>query len=85
MKNRTKSLALAAGIVMALALQACGGKKEEQRKAATGAVKGGKPKIVIAEDTFNFGKVKEGVDVEHVFKISNKGQAELIIDKARGS
>ncbi len=85
MKNRTKGLAVAAGIVMSLLLQACGNQKEEPKQAVTQAVKTGKPKIAVAENTFNFGKVKQGVQVEHVFKISNKGQADLIIDKARGS
>jgi len=68
---------------------ACGGKgegKADAGKQEPGAAKaGGKPKIVAEQSAFEFGKVKQGVDVEHVFKIRNAGDAELRIDKARGS
>jgi hypothetical protein len=43
------------------------------------------PKIAAPELTFSFGKVKQGTEVEHVFKIRNEGTAELVIDKAKGS
>lgn len=46
---------------------------------------GAGPKIVALEPTFAFGKVKQGADVEHVFKIRNEGTADLVIDKAKGS
>ncbi|MGE0126900.1 MAG: DUF1573 domain-containing protein [Blastocatellales bacterium] len=37
------------------------------------------PKLVIEEYEYNFGKVKEGAEVSHTFKIKNEGVAELII------
>lgn len=43
------------------------------------------PKIAAVEPIHSFGKAKQGQNVEHVFKIKNEGQAELRIEKARGS
>jgi glutathione peroxidase len=37
------------------------------------------PKLVIEEYEYQFGKVKEGDEVSHTFKIKNEGSAELII------
>ncbi len=62
---------------------ACSKKAEPEQKAPAKAE--GKPKIVAVQAEFDFGRVKEGVDVEHVFKIKNAGDANLQIEKARGS
>jgi hypothetical protein len=61
---------------------ACGKKTGEQAKESGS---GATPKIAAVEETFNFGQIKQGTDVEHVFKIKNNGNAELLIKKARGS
>jgi hypothetical protein len=61
----------------------CGG--EEGAPAAAKPAETGSPKIVAVESAFDFGKVKQGDEVTHVFKIRNEGTAELKIDKARGS
>jgi hypothetical protein len=45
----------------------------------------GKPKIVALETEHNFGKVKEGTTLEHVFRIRNQGDQELVIERASGS
>ena len=45
----------------------------------------GQPKIQAVQADFDFGKVKQGVDVEHVFKVKNVGTKDLFIEKARGS
>src|SRR5215468_3921989 len=37
------------------------------------------PKIALEERGHNFGKVKEGEEVSHTFKIKNEGAAELVI------
>src|SRR5215813_12180409 len=37
------------------------------------------PKLAIEEYEYNFGKVKEGEEVSHTFKIKKEGAAELII------
>src|SRR5262252_8359418 len=37
------------------------------------------PKIALEEREHNFGKVKEGEEVSHTFKIKNEGAAELVI------
>jgi len=58
---------------------------EEGAPAAVKPAATGSPKIVAVESAFDFGKVKQGDEVTHVFKIRNAGTAELKIDKARGS
>jgi len=45
----------------------------------------GAPKIVALEPKHSFGKVKQGSQVVHVFKIRNGGKADLVIEKAQGS
>ena len=80
-------LLLVVAVVFALA-SACGSKDEgktEKTEDEPVAKADGKPKIVAVNSKFEFGKVKQGVDVEHVFKIKNEGDADLKIDKARGS
>lgn len=47
-----------------------------QDKAAD---KAGAPKLVVDKAVFEFGKVKEGEELKHVFKIKNEGTAELTI------
>ena len=42
-------------------------------------------KIEFTEKAFNFGKVKEGEDVEHTFKFKNVGKMPLLIKSARSS
>jgi len=37
------------------------------------------PKIALDEHEYNFGKVKEGEEVSHTFKIKNEGATELVI------
>lgn len=37
------------------------------------------PKLVVDNAKFEFGKVKEGEEISHVFKIKNEGTAELVI------
>jgi Protein of unknown function (DUF1573) len=46
---------------------------------------GAAPKIVAVEPLFEFGKVKMGSTVEHVFKVRNAGSAPLAIKRAKGS
>lgn len=60
----------------------CGGEKDG---AAASAKAAGTPKIAAAESSFDYGKVKQGDVVEHVFRIRNEGDGELKIEKARGS
>jgi len=58
---------------------------DEGAPAAVTPAETGNPKIVAVESAFDFGKVKQGEEVTHVFKIRNAGTAELKIEKARGS
>ncbi len=46
-----------------------------QDKAASQDV----PKLTVDNAKHEFGKVKEGEEVKHVFKIKNEGKAELVI------
>lgn len=70
----------------------CGGDKQdaEKKDASTGEPSTSAdatmvPKIASAQPTFNFGKIKQGKKVEHIFKITNEGKANLIIERAKGS
>jgi len=80
-----RSLGAACACLLAAALLAsckCG---DEGATAAAKPAETGSPKIVAAEATFDFGKVQQGDEVSHVFKIRNAGTAELKIEKAHGS
>jgi hypothetical protein len=75
-----------AGLVAALLFAACskcGG--DAAKDAAAKPAPSGTPKIVAVEESFDFGKVKQGDEATHVFKIRNAGDGELKIEKARGS
>jgi glutathione peroxidase len=50
-----------------------------QDGAHDGKTKPAAPKIALDVSEHNFGKVKEGEEVSHTFKIKNEGDAELII------
>src|SRR5499427_5287940 len=41
----------------------------------------GAPRAVFAEKSFNFGKVKQGVEVTHKFQVKNEGTAPLLLDR----
>jgi hypothetical protein len=43
------------------------------------------PRIVAVEPNHNFGKVRQGKDATHVFKLRNEGRSDLIIERAKGS
>ncbi len=58
---------------------------EHEKVPAKQIVKGAAPKIVALGAKHNFGKVKEGSQVVHVFKVRNGGKADLVIEKAQGS
>lgn len=45
----------------------------------------GAPKMVFEELEYNFGTIKQGESVTHIFKFKNAGKQPLIIDKAIGS
>ena len=81
-----RAVRLLAACLVAVALASC--KCDEQgAPAAADAGKGGggAPKIVAVEQSFDFGKVKQGDEVVHVFRLRNEGKGELRIEKARGS
>ncbi len=78
-----------------LLLFACGG-SETASAESTDAVSNGKtaidsaqsvtggPDIVFESEVFNFGKVKQGEEINHVFKFKNTGDQPLIVE-AKGS
>jgi hypothetical protein len=84
MQNRKQCLFLAVLAGTIAAAIACS-KKEEDKKAPEAADGTGKPKIQAVQAEYDFGKVKQGVNVDHTFKIKNAGSADLVIDKTRGS
>ena len=89
MNTRSTSLLLGLCLSIALLAAACGQKAGESKSepvAKQPAMQSAGPaKIVAAEPVFNFGEVKEGQRVEHVFKISNQGDEQLDIKRAKGS
>jgi hypothetical protein len=90
MRTETKRPGIGALLVLGACLAlvcACGGKGEGVKDAGQDqpADQEKKPKIVAVQSAFDFGQVKQGVDVEHIYKIRNEGTAELKIEKARGS
>jgi hypothetical protein len=72
-------------LLAALLLASCKGGGEGAPAAGAKPAVAGSPKIVAVESSFNFGKVKQGDEATHVFKIRNEGTGELKIEKARGS
>jgi hypothetical protein len=45
----------------------------------------GAPKIVLAEESFDFGVIPQGEKVQHIFKVLNEGDAPLKLIRAKGS
>jgi hypothetical protein len=64
-------------------VQACGQKNNPKPEKA--AVSQTKPQIAVNQKEFNFGKIKQGQSVDHVFEIVNRGNAELILHNAVSS
>jgi len=48
-----------------------------------GVVKG--PHLEVSEEAWDFGRVEEGEECEHIFKIKNTGGASLVIERVRTS
>jgi len=70
-----KKITLLASLLFALALTASALAQDKTEKADAE----GTPKLVVDNPKFDFGKVKEGDEISHVFKIKNEGTAELVI------
>ena len=86
--SRTTNRVVCAGCVCLLAavlLASCKCGEESAPKAEAKLAEAGAPEIVAVEGSFDFGKIKQGDEVSHVFKIRNAGKADLKIEKARGS
>jgi hypothetical protein len=77
--------ALAVLIGLGLALAAGCGKQAPETGKDSAAPVAGPPRIASAEPSFNAGKVKQGENVEHVFKIKNEGGSALVLEKAKSS
>jgi hypothetical protein len=70
---------------LGLAWAAACGKKAPEAGDGSAAEKAGPPRIVAAEPAFNAGKIKQGENVEHVFKVRNEGRSDLTLEKAKSS
>ncbi|WP_317206665.1 DUF1573 domain-containing protein [Hymenobacter sp. 15J16-1T3B] len=69
-------------LVLALSLTLAGFAAQAQSSAAQPAnakEKANGPAITFAESKYDFGKIKQGDVVEHVFKFKNTGNAPLVI------
>lgn len=73
---KLKTLNLITLLVCALALTVSA---FAQDKSADKAASQDVPKLAVDNAKHEFGKVKEGEEVKHVFKIKNTGKAELVI------
>jgi hypothetical protein len=73
-------------IALAATLGACRARRGGSHSdAAASAQPSAAPRIVADDAIYNFGKVKQGASVEHVYKVRNQGARELVIDQAKGS
>lgn len=72
---KLKTINLIALLVCALAVSALGQDKAATDKPTDKAA----PKLSVDNAKFESGKVNEGEEVKHVFKIKNVGAAELVI------
>ena len=70
---------------MLLQTTACGDKKQSGAAKPATTDEAGAPKISAVDPDFDFGKVKQGAEVSHVYKIKNIGSKELVIEKTHGS
>ena len=72
---------------MVAVFAAVGCKKPAGDAAApdTGSQALGKPQLEAVAAEFDFGVVKQGAKVEHVFKLRNSGDQDLVIKKTTGS
>ncbi len=95
-----KYLSIAIGAYLAFTVTACNeqpaneaaeAKAVEQPKTETKPVSAkavestGNAKMTFENSTWEFGTIKQGASVEHVFKFENTGTEPLIITKAKGS
>ncbi len=81
--------------VLALALFACGGQKQDEKidsslvnipETANGKVDKDKlPVIKFVETEFNYGKIIQGEKVSHTFTFTNEGKSNLVIASAKAS
>ena len=81
-KNSTWTVFVPLIVTTLLCGVSCGKSKEEKAEPEK---EPGKPKIEAAQPEFDFGTVKQGMEVIHVFKLKNAGNEDLQIEKARGS
>lgn len=85
MTSLTANLSLVLTLAAACALAGCDDEPKGSATTASVAVSGKAPQIAAAKPNYDFGKVKQGKEVTHAFKIRNAGAAPLLIHKAKGS
>lgn len=59
--------------------------EEVAEVAAAKASTGKYPVMTFQESEWDFGRIAQGTNVEHLFKFTNTGEAPLIISEAKGS
>jgi len=86
MKTTRWTPLLPTGLLVAGALAgslACQGGETTQQEPSTQTVQ--TPDIFFAETAHDFGTVKQGDTLEHVFKLENRGKAPLKLSNPSGS
>jgi hypothetical protein len=70
-------------VIFVILLASCrqGAGKGSQNRPAEGS-SAGTPEIVFTEYEHNFGKVRQGSKVSHIFNFTNKGDENLVIESA---
>jgi hypothetical protein len=54
-------------------------------QSASGSVSGGLPKMIFSDTAYDFGTIKQGDKVTHIFTYTNTGAIDLVISSATGS
>lgn len=86
MTTTVAKLAFSLATVAALATAGCDEGQDGRASTSSAAQPVGQASQIVAPaPKHDFGKVKQGKEVSHVFEIRNVGSAPLLIQKAKGS
>lgn len=84
MKNMNKLVIASLALTLMLGACAEGGSTEGEAEITTENVES-TTSIVFEEEAFDFGVITQGEKVNHTFKFTNTGDADLVIVSAKGS
>lgn len=85
MRKKTISLFAVVLLFTAISCKDKASQSVESEVATTEVAVGEEPVMTFDESEFDFGNIKEGEIVEHIFKFKNTGKSDLLITDAKGS